>query len=60
MSDRFVGPIVRDTTVKFRDPRLNRSRQIPPEAVRDGIFEHLKKFRNLPTGSNQWRHIRCG
>ena len=29
----IVGPIVSDKRVKFRDPRLNRSREIQPKAV---------------------------
>ena len=33
-----MGSIVPDKRVKFRDPRLNRSREIPPEAVEGGIF----------------------
>ena len=32
-SSRFVGPIVRDKRVKFRDLRLNCSRDIPQEVV---------------------------
>ena len=35
---KFVGPIVHDTPVKFRDPCLNRSREIPPKAV---IFDRF-------------------
>ena len=35
----FVVPIVLDKRVKFRDPQLNRYREIPPEAVGGGIFE---------------------
>ena len=33
-----MRPIVADKCVKFRDPYLNRSREIPPEAVGGGIF----------------------
>ena len=33
MSGRFFGPVVPDNRVKFSDPCLNRSREIPPEAV---------------------------
>ena len=33
-----VGLIVPNKPVKFRDPRLNRFREIPPEAVGSGIF----------------------
>ena len=41
ISSTFVGPIVPDKHVKFCDPRLNRSREIPPEAeaVGGGIFD---------------------
>ena len=39
-SGRFVGPMVPDKRVKFRYPRLNHSREIPPDAVAvfDGFF----------------------
>ena len=37
ISGRFGGPIVPETHVKFGDPRLNPSREIPPEAVWSGI-----------------------
>ena len=39
ISSKLVGPIVYDTFVKFRDPRLNRSPEIPPEAVGDVVFD---------------------
>ena len=39
VSGRFVGPTVVDKRVKFHDASLNRSREIPPEAVRGGIFD---------------------
>ena len=39
ISDLFVGPVVHEKCVKFHDPSLNRSREIPPEAVEDGIFD---------------------
>ena len=38
LSGRFVGPIFSNKCVKFRYPRLNRYREIPPEAVGSGIF----------------------
>ena len=38
-SDKFVRPIVPDKCIKFCDPCLNRSREIPLEAVGGGIFE---------------------
>ena len=34
ISGRLVGPIVCDKRLKFLDPRLNHSREIPPEAVK--------------------------
>ena len=33
-----MGPVVLDKHVKFHDPGLNRSREIPPEALGCGIF----------------------
>ena len=39
ISGRFVGPRVLDKRVKYYDPRLNCSRDIPPEAVGGGIFD---------------------
>ena len=39
ISGMFVGLLVLDTFVKFRDPSLNRPRAIPPEAVGGGIFD---------------------
>ena len=39
ISGTFVGPIVPDKPVKFRDPCLNHSREILPEAVGGGIFQ---------------------
>ena len=38
VSGRFVCSIVPDKCVKFRDPRLNRSREIPPGAIGGGIL----------------------
>ena len=35
----FVWPIVPEKPVKFRDPCLNRPREISPEAVEGGIFD---------------------
>ena len=31
ISGTFVGPVVPDNRVKFGDPRLNRSQEIPPD-----------------------------
>ena len=39
ISGRFVGSVVPNNHVKFGDPRLNRSREMPPEAVGGGIFD---------------------
>ena len=36
---KSVGPIVLDKLAKFRGPSLNRSPEIPPEAVGGGIFD---------------------
>ena len=35
----FMGPGVLDKRVKFHDPSLNLSREIPPETVEGGIFD---------------------
>ena len=42
-----VWPIVRDTPVKFRDPRLNHSREIRPKAVGGGIFNRFLNVDNF-------------
>ena len=34
-----MGPVVSDTRAQFGDPRINLSRDIPPEAICGGIFE---------------------
>ena len=34
-----VGPIVPHKCGKFGDPRINRSQEIPPEAIGGGIFD---------------------
>ena len=39
-----MGPVVLDKPVKFRDLRLNRSREIPTEAVRCDIFDRCLSF----------------
>ena len=38
ISDRILRSVVPDKGVKFGDPRLNCSLEIPPEAVLGGIF----------------------
>ena len=45
-----MRPIVAEKIVKFRDPRLNHSREFPPEAVGGGIFDILFAIGH---------HIRC-
>ena len=47
VSGRFVLPVVRDKRVKFRDPRLNCSREIPPEAVGGVIYGRLSIVDNF-------------
>ena len=44
ISGNFVGPIVPDKRVKYLDPHLNRSREIPPEAAEGGIFDRFLKL----------------
>ena len=39
ISGLFVWPVVLDKYVKFHDPSLNRSREIPSEAGGGGIFD---------------------
>ena len=41
ISDRFVRLIVADKSMKFRDPRLNRSGEIRPEAVIRGAISDV-------------------
>ena len=41
VSDSFVGPVVANNWVQFGDLRLNRSREITPEAVWGGIFNRF-------------------
>ena len=50
--NRFVGPIVHDKRVEFLDPRSNRSREIPPDAIRGVIFGHFSNLNQLPNGSS--------
>ena len=38
LSGMLLGPIVIDKRVEFRGLNLNRSREMPPEAVGCGIF----------------------
>ena len=48
----FVRPIILDACVKLRDPCLNRSRRIPPEAVRGGIFDSFFHYDFRPVVDN--------
>ena len=56
ISGTFVAPTVPDKIVKFRDPCLNRSRVIPPEAVGGGIFDSFFRYNFRPEVDS----IRCG
>ena len=51
ISGKYMRPVVLDNHVKFGDPRLNRSREIPPEPVWCGIFGGFLLY--LPTGSSK-------
>ena len=44
VSGMFVGLIVLDKCMKFRGSSLNRSREMPPEAVGGGIFDSFFAF----------------
>ena len=46
ISGIVVRSIVNDKHEKFCDLRLNRSRQIPPEAIGGGIFDRFINFNN--------------
>ena len=48
ISGAFVGPVVLDKLVKFHDCSLNRSREIPPEAVGCGIFDSFFPYNFRP------------
>ena len=47
ISDRFVGQNVRNEPLKFCDDRLNRSRDIPLEAVGGVIFDRSSNVDNV-------------
>ena len=40
----FVGPVVLDKCIQFYDPRFNRSREIPPDAIGGGIFDSFFRY----------------
>ena len=50
ISGTLVRQIVLEKCVKFGPPRLNLSREIPPEAIGSSIF-FLQFSHQLPTGS---------
>ena len=52
ISGKFIRPIVHDKPVKFHDPCLKRSREIPPEIPKSskGVFLTVISLQ-LPTGS---------
>ena len=56
ISSTFVGPIVPDKRVKFRDPHLNRSVEIQPKAVGifDGSFAIISNRKQLVTSCPVW------
>ena len=54
-----MGPVIPDNRVKFGDPRINLSQEIPPEAAGGGIFDcffhcsfRLKVVRDVISGAN--------
>ena len=52
MSSRFVRAIVLEKFVKFGHHRLNRSREILPEAVGRGIFDSFFRYNIRPEADN--------
>ena len=46
--------MIHDKRLKFGDPRLNHSREIPPEAVGGGIFEGSKAKRPYVMTGVRW------
>ena len=52
ISCTFVGPMVLDKCVKFRDLSLNHSREIPREAVGGGIFDSFFRYNFRPEVDN--------
>ena len=53
ISDSFVGPVVLDQYVKFRGPSLERSREMPHEAVGSGIFDNFFRYNFPPEEDNE-------
>ena len=52
ISGAFVGPFVLDKCLKCRDPSFNRSREIPPEAIGNGIFDSFFRYNSRPEENN--------
>ena len=52
ISGRFVGAVVPDNRVKFGDPRLNSSGEIPPKAVWGGIVDGFFHCSFRPEGAS--------
>ena len=52
ISSLFETPIILDKYVKYRAPRLNRSREIPPEAVGGDIFDSSFRYNFRPKADN--------
>ena len=52
ISGWFVGPIVPEKGVKFGCPRLNHSREIPPEAVGSGLIDSFFRCSFRPEVDN--------
>ena len=46
MFGNFVEPVVSDKRVKCRDPSLNHSPEIRPQAVGCGIFDRFQNFQD--------------
>ena len=47
-----MGPIVLDKCVRFRGHSINSSQEIPPEAVRIGIFDSFFRYYFRPEVDN--------
>ena len=47
LSEAMTHRLSSSSLVKFRDPRLNRSREIPPEDVGGGIFDRFSSVVNF-------------
>ena len=56
-SGRLMGKTVPENTVRFRDPRLDRSWAIRPRAIGGGITGSFQTWFDKPTESSRWRYI---